>query len=80
MSGGHLVARVGSKLVCDLEQSVIATWEQEPPCTRRRRGLRIVRPDRKRQGSFTPSLLLSHDDPLRWARHGALFAVPHTPS
>jgi len=44
--------------------------EQKPPCTRRRRGLRIVRPDRKRQGSFTPSLLLSHDDPLRWARHG----------
>ena len=42
-------------------------YGQKSPSFLRRRGLRIIRPDRKRQGSLTPSLLLLLTHPLRWA-------------
>ncbi len=44
-------------------------WVRIPPAPPRRRGLRIVRDDffSKSHRSFTPSLLLSRSDPLRWA-------------
>ena len=49
------------------------------PCcapSSRRRGLRIDSLPRRRESSITPSLLLSHVEPLRWVRHG----FPSSPS
>ena len=76
----HILFRQGCFNLFRLQSpSRTSAGTRSGPCcapSSRRRGLRINSLPRRRESSLTPSLLLSHAEPLRWVRHG----VPLSPS